>query len=302
MRSSTTRYALAVLALFLLSGCRSAEKGWHMPTMSVSSLNPFSSSPDEMPETPKPSELASPSPSMPPGVGYAEADSGAPGAESYPSASTGRTAATSPGAGSPYTRPVGTAGSLAGRTDSVATANPATTPQSGLYSMPSGSAPSASSPALNTGGSQVGIGIRHREVELPRSADRGLVKEETGQNPDRNVQRQIGITFGRSAGDRVLGTGADERVRGVAAPRHQGLNGEKALSVRLAWDRHIAERNRDDCPGGIEPAANIRRRIATEDFDIVGNQGAYGAGSTASGSGFHLWIQAILGDVYRDVL
>lgn len=133
MRSSVTRCALVVLPIFLVAGCRTTESRWHMPTWSFSSLNPFSSSSDEIPQPPRPSELAAPTGMTAPGAGYAAATSGATAADGY---------ATSPVAypSTPYSYPSASAGSPSG----MGSASQAITPQTGPYAQPAGSGYSAS--------------------------------------------------------------------------------------------------------------------------------------------------------------
>ena len=139
MRSSITRCALVVLTFFFLAGCRTTESGWHVPSWSLSSLNPFSSS-DEMSEPLRPSELATPAGTASPGAGYAAASSSTTETNGYPNAGTGydTSAGTYPSTQRAY--PAGSAGAMR----SAVSANPATTPQSGSYAPPPGSSYSRS--------------------------------------------------------------------------------------------------------------------------------------------------------------
>ncbi len=144
MRSSVTRCALVVLPFFLLAGCRTTESGWHVPTWSLSSLNPFSSSSDEIPQPPRPSELAAPADTTSPGAGYAAATSSPTGADGYAGAASGF--GTSPGSypsTQQYPYSSASAGSPGGM-GSAASASPAITPQNGPYAQPAGSGYSAS--------------------------------------------------------------------------------------------------------------------------------------------------------------
>ena len=140
MRSSITRCALVVLTFFFLAGCRTTESGWHVPSWSLSSLNPFSSSSDEMPEPLRPSELATPAGTTSSAAGYAAASSSTTGTSGYPNAGTGydTSAGTYPSTQYPY--PAGSARAMG----SAVSANPATTPQSGSYAPPPGSSYSRS--------------------------------------------------------------------------------------------------------------------------------------------------------------
>jgi hypothetical protein len=83
MRISLVRYALVVLAVLALLGCRSSESGLHAPSWSMSKLNPFSKDPGDTAYPPKPSGLAAPDVTSPSGAGYADATSAAPGQGGY---------------------------------------------------------------------------------------------------------------------------------------------------------------------------------------------------------------------------
>jgi len=151
MRISSPRCALVVLPILVLVGCKSSESSWHKPSWSLGRLNPFSSASNTSPHPVKPSELASPTPTMSATGGYAAAGSGTTGQAGYPGTTTSYDTRSG---GYPSTQgayPSTSATSLSG---STVPGSPATTPQNGYYAPRTGygiagqsrSAGSASSP------------------------------------------------------------------------------------------------------------------------------------------------------------
>lgn len=129
MRISLAKCALVVVPMAILIGCKSSESTWYRPSLSLSKLNPFSSSSDEAQYPAKPSSLASPTPTMSPTAGYATADSGTTEQNAYPD----RSASGYPSRQYPY--PSTSTASLAG---STATGERAANPQNGYYNPRAG--------------------------------------------------------------------------------------------------------------------------------------------------------------------
>ena len=126
MRISLERYALVVLTMLVLVGCRSSESSLQAPSWSMSKLNPFSKDSDDAAYPPKPSGLAAPSFDSPSGAGYADASSSVPGQGGYASVAPSYEPAASNQPGTPYSYP-------------PASTSPAMTPQRGHYDTGSGS-------------------------------------------------------------------------------------------------------------------------------------------------------------------
>jgi len=130
MRISLAKRATLLLPILVLVGCQTSGSSWYRPSFSMSKLNPFSSSADKLDRPARPAELASPTPTMPSGAGYAAASSSASGETGYPSTATSYEAPPSGYPSTQYSYPSTSADSLGGP---QAAASPATTPQSGYY-------------------------------------------------------------------------------------------------------------------------------------------------------------------------
>ncbi len=135
MRIFLLRYALVSLTVLALLGCQSSESSLNTPTWSMSKLNPFSKGSGETTYPTKPSGLAAPNVTSPPGAGYADATPGAPGQSGYTNVAPKYEPSTNAyaGTGDPYAS--ASTDSLLG---SAASTNPAATPQSGYYDTGSG--------------------------------------------------------------------------------------------------------------------------------------------------------------------
>ena len=138
MRISLARYALVALTALILAGCQGGGGYSYMPRWSLSSLNPFKKSPSDAPAyPPRPSSLASPTPTMPSNPGYAAANSGTtrptglyPGTPASYDRSSRPSGYGSPGYGAGQTGPradYGTPGGTASNSPSYLT------PQHGYY-------------------------------------------------------------------------------------------------------------------------------------------------------------------------